>query len=516
MKIERTKNAARSIIFGGLLKAYQILLPFVIRTVMLYFLGVEYLGLNSLFVSILQVLNLAELGVGSAMVCSMYKPIADDDTTTICALMRLYKIYYRIIGLIVLIAGIVISPFLPYLVKGGIPSDLNLYILYFLNLGATVCSYWLFAYKSSIFFAFQRNDIISKVQLLTNSIQYIIQIVVVIFLRNYYLFLIVAMFAQILNNILAAILAQKYYPQYKAIGSLDKVEEKKINQRIRDLFTAKLGGVIVNSADSIVISAFLGLTSLAIYQNYFYIITSITAFILVIYKSCLAGIGNSLVVESLEKNYNDFQTISLGSFWIFGFCIVCFLCLFQPFMTLWVGEDLLLSIIMVVLFCLYFYFYQLMNLFSLYKDAAGIWHQDRFRPLIEAAVNLILNLILVQFIGLYGILLSTIISMAFVSLPWLCQNLFKYVFKCDCKNYLKLLIAGFFVIICVSAITYLACFFIPIDGFWGLIIRAGICVILSNGLYFVIFRKFPGFDRIVNIVKRLLKKSKGGEICLKD
>ena len=113
MRIERTKNATRNIIFGIILKAYQILVPFIMRTAMIYFLGVQYLGLNSLFTSVLQVLNLAELGVGSAMIFSMYKPIAENDETTICALMKMYKIYYRFIGLIIAIVGGVLTPFIP-------------------------------------------------------------------------------------------------------------------------------------------------------------------------------------------------------------------------------------------------------------------------------------------------------------------------------------------------------------------------------------------------------------------
>lgn len=170
MRIERTKNATRNIVVGMILKIYQLLVPFVIRTVMIHVLGMEYLGLNSLFTSILQVLNLAELGVGSAMVFSMYKPIAEDDSATINDLMKLYQFYYRIIGMIILVIGIAITPFIPKLIKSDIPSGLNIYILYYLNLGATVISYWLFAYKNCLLTAHQRSDVISKVNSISNEI----------------------------------------------------------------------------------------------------------------------------------------------------------------------------------------------------------------------------------------------------------------------------------------------------------------------------------------------------------
>ena len=178
-KIERTKNATRNIIFGVILKAYQIIVPFLMRTAMIYLMGVQYLGLNSLFTSILQVLNLAELGVGSAMIYSMYKPIAEDDNATICALMKLYKTYYRIIGLVIAVIGCALTPFIPKLISGDVPDNLNIYLLYLLNLGATVLSYWLYAYKNCILQAHQRVDIVSKVSLVTSTIQYALQLLVV-------------------------------------------------------------------------------------------------------------------------------------------------------------------------------------------------------------------------------------------------------------------------------------------------------------------------------------------------
>ena len=187
MKIERTVNAGRNIAFGMILQVYQIAIPFIMRTAMIYFLGVEYLGLNSLFSSVLQVLNLAELGVGAAMVYSMYKPIAEDDTAKICSLMKLYRTYYRVIGGVIGGTGLVLTPFIPLLVKSDLPEDINVYILYLMNLALTVLSYWLFAYKNSLFQAHQRIDIPNKVTLITNTIMYILQFFVLIYIKNYYL-----------------------------------------------------------------------------------------------------------------------------------------------------------------------------------------------------------------------------------------------------------------------------------------------------------------------------------------
>ena len=220
MKFNRTQNASRNIFFGVVQRLYQLIVPFVMRTAMIYWLGVEYLGLDGLFTSILSVLNLAELGVGSAMVYSMYKPVVEDDKSTICALMKLYKIYYRIIGGIVLVAGLILCPFVPKLISGSIPEGLNIYILFLLNLAATVLSYWLFAYKNSLLQAYQRVDIVSKVTMGVNTVRYLIQFAVLFVLHDYYLYLIITLASQAGINIATAYIVDKMYPKFKADGDI--------------------------------------------------------------------------------------------------------------------------------------------------------------------------------------------------------------------------------------------------------------------------------------------------------
>ena len=382
MKIERTKNASRNIVFGIILRLHQTIFPFLIRTAMLYIMGAKYLGLNSLFSSVLQVLNLAELGVGSAMVYSMYRPIAEDDEQKICALMRMYKIYYRLIGVFIGIVGLIITPYVPHLIKGDVPPGINVYILYLLNLGSTVLTYWLFAYKNCLLTAHQRTDVNNKVTIVTYTIKYLFQFLALYLFHNYYIYLIIRLIVQAMTNIVNAICVTKMYPKYKAKGDLPIEEKKIINRRIRDLFTSKVGNIIVNSADTIVVSAFLGLTMLGIYENYYYIEKAIISIIAIVFSSCLAGIGNSLIVETKKKNYEDFKTFTFITAWIAGFCTICLLNMFQPFMEIWVGKKLMLEFQAVVFFGIYFLMYEYCQLLLIYKDAAGIWHQDRFRPLI--------------------------------------------------------------------------------------------------------------------------------------
>lgn len=506
MRIERTKNAARSTVFGWILSIYKLVVPFAMRTAMIYFMGVQYLGLNSLFTSVLSVLNLAELGVGSAMVYSMYKPIAEDDTEKICALMRLYRTYYRIIGLVIAVAGVILIPFLPKLVKGSIPSELNLYVLYLLNLTATVLTYWLFAYRNCLLMAHQRNDVSSKVSLVTITLQYGVQFLVIIFLKDYYLYVIALLITQILSNIMTALMTKKMYPDYLPQGTVSKESRKMINRRIKDLFTAKIGAVVVLSADTIVISAFLGLRMLAIYQNYFYLLTAVQGLIGIALGACMAGIGNSLIVESQKKNLDDLNKLTFIISWISGVCTCCFLCLYQPFMKLWVREDLMLKYGAVICFAVYFYVMEINQLLNIYKDAGGLWHEDRFRPIVVAISNLSLNLLLVNFWGIYGVLLSTVVTALFVGMPWLLHNLFTVLFeKKHLKGYLyKTLSYGLFSFI-ACGISVSICHFIPLSGVLQLIVNLLVSIIIPNTIFFFAYKNRDEFKSSLALVDSLTK-----------
>lgn len=504
MKVERTKNASRNIVFGVILKIVQIFIPFFMRTAMIYFMGVEYLGLNSLFTAILQVLNLAELGVGSAMIYSMYQPIAEDDTDTICALLNIYKRYYFTIGLVIAVVGVILTPIIPDLISGNIPGNLNVYILYLLHLSATVLSYWLFAYRGCVLSAHQRVDVSSKITIVTNLLQYGIQFFVLLYFKNYYLYLLVALATQAVTNIIVAFSAKKMFPNYKPRGNLDKEVTRKINQRVKDLFTAKIGGVIVNSVDTIVISAFLGLTVLAIYQNYFYILTSIIAFTEVVFSACTAGIGNSLIVETGEKNYYDLKKFTLLICWVAGLCTCCFFNLYQPFMELWVGKTLMLDFAAVICLCVYFYIYEINRLLNTYKDSGGIWHEDRFRPLITALANVMMNLALVHVWGIYGVLLSTALSMLFVGMPWLLHNLFSTMFeKKLMKEYISTLLGYTIHVIVSVVITYLLCWFITGNLIITLFFRSIICLIIFNCYYYIVYHRKKEFIECVNLIDKM-------------
>ena len=246
-------------------KIFTIFFPFLIRTVLIKKIGIEYAGLNSLFSSILQVLNLTELGFASAVVYSMYKPIAEDDKDTICALLNFYKRVYFIIGLVILALGTAVMPFLPHLIKGNVPQDINIYVLYSIYLVNTSLSYLLFGYKNSLLNAHQRRDVISNILTITQGLMNICQLLILVTIKNYYLYVLMMPIFTVLNNVMVGIETKRMFPEYSCKGKLDISVKKDIRKKVAGLMISKLAQTSRNSFDSIFISAFLGLAMTTIY-----------------------------------------------------------------------------------------------------------------------------------------------------------------------------------------------------------------------------------------------------------
>ena len=267
----RTQHAKRNIITSISNKLVTMFATFIMRTIIIRYLGSIYLGLDSLFVSILSILSLAELGVGSAMVFSMYKPIAENDTPAVCALLKLYRTIYRWIALAMTVIGLLMVPFLHIIVKTELPEGLNLYILYFINLSSSVLSYMLFAYRSSLFTATQHFSVNNNIVTYFKIASSVLQAAAVMIFRNYYYYCLVLPLTELAKNYAIYIISNKMYPQYQCEGTVPKDELDNIKKRVAGMFLYKLSGVFRNSFDSIVLSAFLGLHILAKYNNYFYI-----------------------------------------------------------------------------------------------------------------------------------------------------------------------------------------------------------------------------------------------------
>lgn len=504
MEETRTEKSIKNVVTGIIYKIVGILFPFLIRTVMIQKLGSEYLGLNSLFTSILQVLSLSELGIGTAMVYSMYKPMAENNTSRICSLLSVYRKLYRIIGCIILIIGLILLPFLEYFISGDYPQDINIYLIYLIYLFNTVISYFLFAYKKSILDALQKVSIENLINTITTAIMYILQLVTLYFTKNYYIYILFLPISTIALNVIRNIIIVKKYPQYICKGDIEKGFIKDLYSNIKALIGHKIGSTVLWFSDSIVISSFLGLNILAIYSNYYYIMNAIIGVMAIIYNSILASIGNSLVTESTEKNHRDFMMFTFGNCWLVGVCSVCLLCLYQPFMKLWMGTDMMFDFHIVILFVVYFYSWLFSKIGNTYENAAGMWKLDFYKPYVSAITNLVLNIVLVNIIGISGVLISTIISSVIVEATWETFVLYKYLFKRSPKEYIIKLIKYTLVIVIACIITYYICTLIHFGDLLSLILKTIICLIVPNIIFTIIYYRTEEFRNTVNKIKNIL------------
>lgn len=493
-------------IWGVVNRSLSVLLPFLTRTVLIKFLGAQYLGLGSLFSSILMVLSLTELGFGSAIVFSMYKPIVQNDTKTICALMNTYKKIYHIVGAIILVAGLITAPFIPYLIKSDYPANLNIYVVYLIYLGNTVLSYFLFAYKNAVFSAYQREDYISKFESISVAFLNILQVVMVVVFHNFYTYVLIIPLATLIRNVLIARTAKRKFPNIVCVGQISEEMKKSIKKRITGLLSFKIYGVVFTSVDTIVISAFIGLTPLAIYNNYYYIQTSLIGFLSILTLSITAGIGHKMVTHSVEDNYRDMKNLVFVNAWLSSWCSVCLLCLYQHFIRWWVGDKLMLPLSSMVLMVVYFFFPRVSTITFTYREAAGLWWEDRLRPLIATAANLVINLILVNIIGLNGVLISTIVCSLAINIPWGSHILFRNYFKKSPKEYFLLLAFYTVITAVVGGLTLLACSLLPGEGLLALLGKAAICLVVPNGLFWLIYRRRDEFQYAKGLVARMLKR----------
>ncbi len=505
MKSENVKNTTRNIVWGIVNRGVAFLVPFVMRTVLIYLLGTEYLGLDSLFTSILQMLNIAELGFSSAVVFSMYKPIATNDSKKICALLNLYRTAYRIIGLLILVAGLLFTPFLPRLIKGDIPADLNVYLLYFIFLGNAVVGYWMFAYKKSLLSAHQREDLNVNANTITTLLKTSLQLCFLAAFRDYYLFLLVMPVMSVAENFYIEWLTRKYFPQYVCRGRLDRDSRKDIFRRIGGLMIQRLCRQSRNSMDNIIISAYLGLTQVTIYGNYYTILYGIHTLLECITKAMTASVGRNIVVADAEKNHADMVCFTFMYMWIASVCAVCLLVIFQPFMLLWMGQELMLSRLSVILLCIYLYSLCMGDIRSVYVTSAGLWWEGRFRSALEAAANILLNIVLGKYLGISGIILATILSIVMINFIYGTTIIYRYYFK-NKKLYSYYLQHVFYasVTVITALVVYLICNRLPDGNLIKLVIKGITAFFLSNICLLVFYHRTKRFRDAFCFVKNVV------------
>lgn len=509
MSASRIQNAKRNMVVGFINKIVTIVSPFLVRTVLIHTLSVEYVGISGLFSSILQMLSMADLGFASAIVYSMYKPIAEGDDSAVCALINFYKKIYRVIGGIIFVIGMVLLPFLNGMINGDCPSDVDIHIIYIIYLVNSVVSYLMFSYKRSLLIAYQRRDVADTIQAICKLGLSIVQIVSLILVKNYYAYVVFIPICSIMDNLLCAWRTKKMFPHIDSRGAIQPNVKNDIIEKTKGLLIYRICGMTRNALDNFFLSMFYGLVVVGIYNNYYYIMNSIRLFVDICTQSISAGIGNSVATESIEKNYKNLNVFTFIYEWICGWCTVCLLCLYQPFMQIWVGEDNMFSIGVVISLCIYFYVWIAGDIRSQYTDASGLWWKEKKRAVAETIANIALNYVLVVNFGVIGVVLATAISILFVGLPWSNKIIFDSYFKDQsCKQYM--LSQGIYALITTVCclVTYGICDIVPWTGFEGLIVKGVICIFVPNICYMALAYKIPVAKDSFAFFKEKVLKSK--------
>ena len=508
MKIDFSRNTKRNIVSAMLNKGIGLVFPFLNRTLFLWLMGAEYLGLNGLFTSILGVLALADLGFGTAVVCSMYKPVADDDRELVCAYLRFYRKVYRCVGAAIFVIGLCLLPFLRSLVKGDLPPGLDLHILYIIHLVNTSLGYFLFAYRGSVLNAYHRGDVMTNIHTFTTVAQYATVFLILFLTRNYYHYVLATVAFTVVNNLLVYRESRRLFPEIDPRGELSEAFRRKVVSDVKSIFMHKVGAVITHQTDNIVISAFLGLVAVGAYGNYYYVVTAVGGLAWSIYSSMQNGFGNTIFTESKEANFERFMRAVRLVLVVIAGCSAMMISLFQPFIEIWTGgrSELSRHFLTPLLMVVFFYVYQSRQTLLTFKAAANLWRNDRWKPLVAGAFNLTVNISLVVFLPeeykLDGVILSTILSFVLIQIPWELHVVFNEFFgRREASVYRRVQTVSALKALAICASAWYVVGLVSMTGAAGFLVKGAVAAaFVAAALSALFYREISG------LASRLLKR----------
>lgn len=477
-------------------------LGFFCRIVFVKCLSADYLGVNGLFTNIISMLSLAELGVGSAIVYALYKPLAKHDDEKVAALMQLYGKAYRYIGFTVFIIGILLMPFLNLIITR--PPDIgeNIYLLYIINLINTSSTY-LFSYKSSLLIAGQQNYIVSGLNYLITISQSLIQMIWLPLTHNYMGYLLIQTVGTFIFNLSVAKISDKRYP-FIINGSsqqLSKEETTKIFKNVKDLVVYKISGLLVNSTDNILITFFKGLATTGIASNYTMLVTTLTTLLNQIFNSLTASIGNHNAESSRKDKIRMFNFMNFMNFWIFGWGALGIVFCASDLVQLCFGQEYVLPPQIPLIMAVNFYSVGMMNAVWTYKHTLGLFHYGRYLQILTGILNILFSIVLGYLWGILGIFLATFIARMLTNLWYDPYAVFKYGFHYPLRNYIRKYIRY----LAVLAVTGLLCFFsmqiIVGDIFFKVTMKIIICSMIVNISFVLFLYKTNEFNKTISILK---------------
>ena len=503
----RTEYSARNTSVAVTSRLLAIFMGYIVRIVFTHTLSEDYVGVNGLFLDIINILSLTELGVGAAITYALYMPIEKRDIEKQKSLMKLFKDFYHIVALIVAVAGLMVIPFMDVLIKDP-PNVEHLTFIYLLYLTNSVSSY-LLIYKKALIDAHQLAYIGTLYQTVSWMVQDVLQIAVLIYTRNFILYLLLNLAATIISNILISRHANKLYPflKEKTVEKLPDAERHDIFKNVKAMLMHKVGTVVVSNTDNLIISAFVGIRSAGRYSNYYLITVSIKQVIEQFFQGIMASVGNLGVSEKPERIRRIFRATFFICQWLCCFSTIAFLELLDPFVGIFFGKTYIFSRDVTVMICISFYVTGMRYATVVFRDSLGIFYYDRYKAIFEAVFNLLFSIIFAQILGTAGVFLGTIVSTLLTSTWVEPYVLYKYRLKVPVWEYFgRYLLYVIVAVGCYFATDYL-CSLLTVESVaLTLIIKAFICLIVPNVIMLAVYFRTWEFKLLIKKAKFLLAK----------
>lgn len=491
--------------FGGYF--LNTIMGYVCRMVFVRCLSAEYLGVNGLFTNILSMLSLAELGIGGAIGFALYKPLAEDDRDKIATLMRFYGKAYRIIGCVVAVVGLLMMPFLNIIITNQPDIRENLYAIYLLYLFNTASTYF-FSYRSALLTAAQRNYVVLGINYAVTIMQSIIQIPVLLITYNYMAYLTVQTIGIFVNNVIVSWWAKKDYPYItkRKVKPLSHDEKRGLFVNIKALTINKLSTILVNNTDNIVLTYFSGLVAVGVVSNYVILTNTLSSLTSQLFNSLTASVGNLNAIENDEKKYSFFRILNLSNFWIFGWGAIGIAFVSGDIVKLCFGEEYVLGIAIPLVLAVNFYIVGMQNAVYAYKNTMGLFRYGQYLLLLTAAINLVLDIILGNTMGILGIYLATAIARIATNAWYEPYAVFRYGLKVSPFRYLRKYFEYIGVLIVTGGICYFLCSLCQFHVAINVVIKFIICSIIPNCLFFACYRKSEEGQYLIGTAKRFAMK----------
>lgn len=440
MTTSRTKFALTNSVVALAYYLISLVLSFISRKVFLDYLGADILGLNTTATNLLQFLNLSELGIGFAVSFSLYRPIAENNKETINEIISLQGHLYRRIAFLIILGAVVLSFFFPLIFKKITLPMWYAYASFGVLLYSSLLSYFV-NYRQVILTASQQQY---KITFSYNSCiiaKTICQIIILRIVPNPYLWwlLLELIFTTVASSVLNIVIKKNFPELKKSVIRFKELIKKypDITTKIKQLFFHKIAGFVVTQTSPLIIYAFLSLSLVAYYGNYIIVVSGCIQLLTAFFNGSGASVGNLVAQGNSKKILNIFNELFCIRFLVTASLCICFYFLIQPFISVWIGKEYVLSTSIVILINLNMYLILSRGVVEIFLNAYGLF-KDVWAPITEAIINLGFSILGGFLLGLQGIILGTTISLILIVFLWKPYFLFKEGIKLPLRQYVKL------------------------------------------------------------------------------